>query len=109
LGDHLFAPSAEFDLVSRGRSHDENVDGQIFAEMAPCFRVKLLKCDPAQLVHLFLVLRLDEHMCGKFDDGPDCLDGAVRLASERLGALYDEACLERIVVPIVDRSKDCRR
>ena len=34
LREHLLAPPVEFDLVSRGRSHDENVDRHVSVETA---------------------------------------------------------------------------
>jgi predicted phage terminase large subunit-like protein len=51
-----------------------------------------------------LVEQLRDFPCGEFDDGPDCLEIAFRLACEQLSRIYPEACQERIVVPIEYRT-----
>ena len=41
---------------------------------------------------------------GERDDGPDAREVAFRLACEQLSRIYEEACQERIVLPIEYRT-----
>jgi predicted phage terminase large subunit-like protein len=51
-----------------------------------------------------LVEQLRDFPCGEFDDGPDCLEVAFRLACEQLSRIEDEALARPIYIPIEYRT-----
>jgi hypothetical protein len=90
--EHPFAPPAEFDLVSRGRSHDKNVDGQV---LCPLLSQGQLKFKAGSRGAKLLVEQLQDLPCGEHDDAPDALEVAFRLAYELLARRAEEELLAR--------------
>jgi hypothetical protein len=80
LDEHLFAPSAEFNLVSRGRSHDENVDGHV---LCPLLSKGQLKFKAGSRGAKLLVEQLRDFPCGEHDEACDALEVAVHCAFRR--------------------------